>query len=182
MDLETCIKDRRSVRKFTDEPITKEELLEVAELCRWVPSWKNTQSVNYKVIFNKDLKEEIAQHCVLNFAFNTQTMERAKAIVVLTYEKGKSGFNTDGTVATPEGETWGMFDAGVAAQTFCLAAYDKGIGSVILGIIDAPAIAKVCQLEENMAVAAVIAIGHPIQTGKEGPNRKVAEEIMSFVE
>lgn len=29
-----------------------------------------------------------------------------------------------------------MFDAGIAAQTFCLAAHEKGIGTVILGVFD----------------------------------------------
>ena len=182
MEIETCIKGRRSVRKFTDKHISKDDLLAIAELCRWVPSWKNTQSVNYHVIMNKDLQEEVAKNCLLAFTFNTQTIERADALVVLTYDKGKSGFNPDGTVTTPEGETWGMFDAGIAAQTFCLAAYEKGIGSVILGIIDAGKIAKACQLPENKIVAALIAIGYPLQKAKEGPARKAATEIMEVME
>lgn len=182
MEIEACIKGRRSIRKFTDKPIDKDELLAIAELCRWVPSWKNTQSVNYHIVMNKALKEEIAKNCVLNFTFNTQTIERADALVVLTYDKGKSGFNPDGTVTTPEGATWGMFDAGIAAQTFCLAAYEKGIGSVILGIIDAEKISAACKLPKTKIVAALIAIGYPLHNVKEGPSRKSAEEIMDIIE
>lgn len=40
-----------------------------------------------------------------------------------------------------------MFDAGIAAQTFCLAARDLGIGTCILGIFDADAAGRLLELE-----------------------------------
>ncbi len=47
-----------------------------------------------------------------------------------------SGYEHDGTFSTPQNDRWEVFDAGIATQTFCLAAHAKGVGSVILGIFD----------------------------------------------
>ena len=45
MEALECIKTRRSVRKFTEEPVTREQLAEVVAAAAYAPSWKNTQTV-----------------------------------------------------------------------------------------------------------------------------------------
>lgn len=182
MDFVTCIKERRSVRKFSDKPVTKETLLAIGELCRWAPSWKNSQTAGYEVIVNEELKNKIAEECVLGHPFNTKTIQRAAAVVVLTTEGGKSGYG-DGTVTTSKGDTWGFFDAGIAAQTFCLAAYSEGVGSVILGVFDDAKVAALCKLPQGVTASCLIAIGYLLDTvAKPGPARKSVEEIMHIVE
>ena len=42
-----------------------------------------------------------------------------------------------------KGDRWQMFDAGIASQSFCLAAYEQGLGSVILGIFDDAKVASI---------------------------------------
>lgn len=53
-----------------------------------------------------------------------------------------------------------MFDAGLATQTFCLAAHDKGVGAVILGIFDETKVAEIIGIEEGQKVAALVAVGY----------------------
>ena len=43
MELKQAIDQRRSVRKFTDQPVEKELLRSVLELSLQAPSWKNSQ-------------------------------------------------------------------------------------------------------------------------------------------
>ena len=43
MDVLEAIRTRRSVRKFSPEPVSDEELRRVLEAARWAPSWANTQ-------------------------------------------------------------------------------------------------------------------------------------------
>ncbi len=42
MEALECIKTRRSVRKFTEQPVTEAELAQVVETAAFAPSWKNT--------------------------------------------------------------------------------------------------------------------------------------------
>lgn len=50
MEALECIKTRRSVRKYSDQPVTRETLDKIFEAVTYAPSWKNTQSVRYTVV------------------------------------------------------------------------------------------------------------------------------------
>lgn len=43
MDAIECIKTRRSIRKFKPEPVPREKLLELFDIAKWSPSYKNSQ-------------------------------------------------------------------------------------------------------------------------------------------
>ena len=43
MDAVECIKTRMSIRKFKPEPVPKEVLMEVINIAKWSPSYKNSQ-------------------------------------------------------------------------------------------------------------------------------------------
>ena len=43
MDVHECIKTRRSMRKYRDDPIGEEKLTKVLEAVQWAPSWVNLQ-------------------------------------------------------------------------------------------------------------------------------------------
>jgi len=94
---------------------------------------------------------------------------------------GRSGFEKDGTYTTSKEDRWENFDTGVAVQTFCLAAHDKGVGTVILGIFDDEKIARAVSLMEGEKVAALIAMGYPEGEAPAAPKRKAAEELVSYI-
>ena len=133
MNLEKGIKERRSIRKYSEREVTEETIREILDLSRFSPSWKNTQVVRYHIIKNKDIKEKIAENCVLSFDFNAKTIVRSNALVIISVVKDTSGYEKDGSFSTSQQDRWEMFDAGIATQTFCLAAHSKDVGSVILG-------------------------------------------------
>lgn len=135
MQVDVCIQTRRSVRKYSDQDISGDTLREIVDLARFSPSWKNTQVVRYHVVKNADLKEKIAQNCVLGFDFNAKTIVRCNALVIVSVVTKVSGYEPDGSYSTTQEDRWEMFDAGIANQTFCLAAHSKGVGSVILGVL-----------------------------------------------
>lgn len=72
-----------------------------------------------------------------------------------------------------------MYDAGIAAQTFCLAAHDMGIGCVIMGIVDGNKLSEILSLPDTERVAAVIALGYPAEE-PDCPHKKSAEEISRY--
>lgn len=182
MHIEECIKGRRSVRKYSDQEISNELLTELVELARFSPSWKNTQVVRYHVIKNPDLKEQIAQNCVLGFAFNAKTIMRCQALVIVSVVAGISGYETDGSYSTSQEDRWEMFDAGIANQTFCLAAHSKGIGSVILGVLDETKIRQYISLPEQEKVTNLIALGYPSEPAKSAPPRKEVDQLLEIIE
>ena len=78
-------------------------------------------------------------------------------------------------------DTWQMFDAGVASQSFCLAAYEQGIGSVIVGIFDGDAIAELLQIPADRELVALIPVGYPDESPI-APRRKPVTDLLSYIE
>lgn len=180
METLTCIKERRSIRKFKPEAVDRDTIMEIVAAAAYAPSWKNTQITRYVVIEDKALIAKIAEECVLDFTYNTKTMLNAPQLVVATYVTGRSGFEKDGSYTTSKEDRWENFDAGIAVQTFCLAAHEKGVGSVVLGIFDDDLVAKAIDLPEGQKVAALIPIGYPAGDTPAAPKRKTAEELVTF--
>lgn len=174
-----AIRTRRSIRKFQDKKVPREILEQIVADAAYAPSWKNTQIARYHIIEDQDVRKTIAEEYTLGFAYNTGTLTRAPQVVVLSAKKGRSGMEKDGTCSTSKGESWLMFDAGVAAQTFCLAAWEHGVGSVIMGIFDAEKVAELLQLPEDEVAVALIPVGYPDEAPN-APKRKPVEELVQF--
>ena len=180
MNTTDCIKTRRSIRAYKEEAISQDVIKEVVDLARFAPSWKNTQIARYYVVQDAALKQNIAENCMMGFTFNTKTLTNAPALVVLAYVAKRSGYERDGSFSTSKEDRWEMFDAGIAAQTFCLAAHEKGLGTCIMGIFDEAKIAEAISLPEGQKVGAVVAIGYP-KVQPEAPARKEAEQLVQFL-
>lgn len=182
MDLITGIKERRSVRRFADKPVPRELITEIVEIARYAPSWKNTQIARYIVVDDPEKIAALANDkCTYGFEFNIKTIAKAPAVVLLTVVEGRSGFEKDGSFSTPKEDRWQTFDAGIAAQTFCLAAYEKGIGSVILGYFDDAEIKKVIPIPEGQQVGAIIPIGFLPEGEVAAPPRKDVSALLTFI-
>ena len=180
MNAVDCIKSRRSIRNYKEEQIPQEVIREVVDLARFAPSWKNTQIARYYVVQSAELKKKIAEECMMDFAFNTKTLTKAPALVVVAYVEKRSGYERDGSFTTSKEDRWEMFDAGIATQTFCLAAAEQGLGTCIMGIFDEAKIAEAINLPEGQKVGAVLAIGYPAEEPA-APARKEAEQLVQFL-
>ena len=180
MNAVDCIKSRRSIRNYKEEQIPQEVIREVVDLARFAPSWKNTQIARYYVVQSAELKKKIAEECMMDFAFNTKTLTKAPALVVVAYVEKRSGYERDGSFTTSKEDRWEMFDAGIATQTFCLAAAEQGLGTCIMGNFDEAKIADAINLPEGQKVGAVLAIGYPAEEPA-APARKEAEQLVQFL-
>ena len=181
METIKCIKERRSIRKFKDEKVDKEIIREIIEAASYAPSWKNSQISRYIVIEDRNIIDKIADECVLGFEYNSKTLKKAPVLVIQNVVIGKSGFEKDGSYSTPKEDRRENFDAGVAAQTFCLAAHEKGVGTVIMGIFDEYKVAEIVDIPDDQKIASFIAMGYPEGDLPAAPKRKSVNEIVTFI-
>lgn len=172
------IRSRRSIRKYTDEPVSHEVLEKIVEAASCSPSWKNTQIVRYIAIEDPALKAKIAKECTTGFTYNGGTMESAPMLIAVTVIKNRCGYERDGSFTTSRKDTWQMFDAGIASQTFCLAAHEYGLGTVIMGIFD-DSLSDVLEIPEDRELVNIICIGHPAES-PEMPKRKSVADLLSY--
>ena len=94
MTAKDCIKVRRSIRKFKDQPVDHALLSEIIETASYAPSWKHTQITRY-IAVEGDLKNKIAAECTPAYPKNGEIIAQAPLLVAVTYIKGRSGFERD---------------------------------------------------------------------------------------
>lgn len=174
------IKTRRSVRKFKDIIIEDEVLNELVEISRYSPSWGNTQCTRYHFIKDIDIIKKISNEAVMDFVYNKKVLENAKQILILTYVTGKSGKLEKYNIESSNPNKWEIFDVGIACQTFCLAAWEKKIGTVIMGVIDDQKIKEIINLNDNENVAALIVYGIPEEI-PQAPKRLEVNELINII-
>lgn len=178
MTAKECIKGRRSIRKFADTPVSRDVIADIVETASYAPSWKHTQITRY-IAVEGELKDKIADECTSAYAKNGEIIKNAPMLIAVTFIKNRSGFERDGSYSTPKEGGWQMFDAGVASEAFCLAAYEQGLGTVIIGIFDEAKAASLLEVPEERELVALIPIGYPAESPA-APKRKSVEELLSF--
>lgn len=177
MDAMEMIYGRRSIRGYQEKEIPREVLEQVFAAAMMAPSWKNTQTASYVVATSPEMREQILSALP---PFNRNTAKNAPVIVVMTTKHGRSGYDKDGTPTTHKGDKWEIFDAGIACQTLCLAAYHQGLGTCIMGIYDEDKLPQLLDLPEDEIITAVIPMGYPAVEAT-APKRKSVEEMVRYV-
>lgn len=177
METMQTIKTRRSIRAYTDQPIDKGVLEEILGAALLAPSWKNTQTAGYIVVESPEMKHKLLTALP---SYNQRIVSTAPAVVVMTTVHGRSGFERDGSFTTQKEDRWEVFDAGIACQTLCLAAWEKGLGSCIMGIYDEEKLPALLEVPQGQIVTAVVALGYPAETPS-CPKRKTLEEKVRYV-
>lgn len=169
------IEARRSVRHYAQSSIGKDELSTIVTEALNAPSWKNHEETRYHIAQSDEAKTAIWNEALPSF--NKANSENAAALVVVTFKKGLSGFDT-GREVNELGDMWGAYDAGLASSYFILAAKNHGWDTLIMGIRDADRLRAILAIPEDEIVTSVIAVGKSAQPYFKS-KRRLAEEVMS---
>ncbi len=147
------IRERRSVRKFTGEPVTRDEVETILEAGRWAPSGLNNQPWKFLALFAGDARQEDLAGCT-KYA---PIVKNATSLVAVFLDMEKT-YNT-------------MKDhqaVGSAIQNMLLAAHGLGLGGVWLGEIcnQADQVMQVLRLDgARYEFQALLAFGRPAASG-----------------
>ena len=187
--------DRRSIRKFTDKPISRKDITDIIQSGIKAPSSKNRQPWKY-IVIQGNVKEEMlkvfrqgiereendsallpeSRQYITSAKYTVNIMAEAPTIVFVVNTLGKSILSE----LTPEErifEICNIQSIGASIQNMLLAATEKGIGS--LWICDIYfAYLELCKwLNSDGELVAAIAFGYPNEFPKERPRRKIDDVI-----
>ena len=177
METLECIAQRRSVRKFTDQEVSNEQLKELMQAARYAPSWANTQCWEFIIVRDTTIKEKLAETLPEGNPARKAALS-APVLLVACGKLGISGFYK-GTTATSKGDNWYLYDVGLATQNISLAAHAMGLGSVILGLFDADAAGKILNLPDSIKVVSMMPLGVPVKESKAPSRKPLCEFVFS---
>ena len=173
MELQTCIEQRRSVRKYKNQSVPRELIREIIK----APSWKNSQVSRYYVA-EGNAKKELASYLG---EFNGRNVQDAPVLIVSTVVNKRSGFTRAGEYETHLKDGFQYYDCGMQSMNLCLKAYELGLAMLVMGIYDEAAIRKLFDIDEAQIIVAVTAVGYA--DGETSmPKRKSVDDITVFKE
>lgn len=163
------VEKRRSIRKFTDEKVSDEDLKEILTIALHAPTAKNRNPVRYIVVRDKKRLEELS-HYKINGAGFLAGADLALAIV------------TDTEVAPNTNHQ----DASIAATYILLASADLDLGATWANVVDAKHesgitaqefLHKFFDLDDKFDVECIIGIGHPAEEKSEKVPFEYSENV-----
>lgn len=177
METSKCIETRRSIRRFTNRPIEKALIEKLVSEAQFSPTWKNSQTTRFTAITGRSVLDEI---CSALPGFNSAVVQTSPLLMAISAVTKRSGFEKDGTPSTNLGEAYTYFDCGATVQTFCLAANNLDIGTVILGIFDSAKIKDILAIPENEEFVVLVACGYK-SADAQMPPRRALEEVLKII-
>lgn len=177
MELQTCIEQRRSVRKYKNQSVPRELIREIIKAAPFAPSWKNSQVSRYYVA-EGNAKKELASYLG---EFNGRNVQDAPVLIVSTVVNKRSGFTREGEYETHLKDGFQYYDCGMQSMNLCLKAHELGLATLVMGIYDEAAIRKLFNIDESQIIVAVTAVGYA--DGETSmPKRKSVDDITVFKE
>ena len=178
-----AIDERRSIRAYTKEPVSQEQMDAILSAALASPSARNGQPWHFSVTTKQELIEKVNQAAL------KQLMQGADAKAVERMSQpGFSLFHGAPLVifiSADAGGRYAVLDCGIAVQSIALAAHSSGLGSVILGLPlaafegpDKEALEKALAFPHGSSFQIAIAIGHPAASKEKHP---VGEGKITFV-
>jgi len=168
------LKERRSIRNYSDQEIPEDVLLKIIEAVQWTQSWANTQCWEIIAVKDPEIKNQL-QEAVPKANPGCKSIVNAPVVLALCGKLGTSGYYKD-LVTTKFGD-WFMFDLGLAAQSLCLAAHAQGLGTVVLGLFDHEKAKSVLNVPDGIDLVSLIPIGYPTKVPK-APKRKDIKDFL----
>lgn len=159
-----AIRQRRSIRRYTAEPVPAGEIEAILEAGRWAPSGLNNQPWRFLVVRAGDARQEtLAAHTKY-----AHIIRKARVLFCVFLDR-EGVYNRDKDIQ----------GIGACLQNMLLAAHSLGLGAVWLGEIinQKPAVTSALGLNDQaLELMAVLAVGRPDQKG--ASERKPMSELL----
>ncbi len=148
---------RRTIRKFKQDPMERALLEKYVDAARLAPTASNMQPLKFMIVDKPHKVAAVFEHvkwaAYIAPAGDPKEGERPVAFIVILAdtEIKKAGYE---------------LDAGAAAQSIFLTAWEDGVGTCWMGAIDRDKIREVLSIPEQYVINTVVALGymaeHPV--------------------
>ena len=164
MTVMEAIESRRSIRKYTEKPVEREKLQQIAEAMRQAPSARNRQEWRFIFVEDAQKRAEIAE--------TSGIVWLSGAPVILAACGTSSGVMTNGHRSD-------TIDTSIAASFGMLEATELGLGTTWMAHYEESAVRKILGLPDSMSVVCLLSIGYSAEEGRPH-DRKTTEDVVVY--
>jgi len=158
-----AIFSRRSIRAFTSDPITDEDLHTIIKAAAAAPSGGNAQM--WVFISIREAKRIAALRALAPGIIGIPA-----AVIVMCLDKRRRTASAEGRLAVMP-----LYDIGAALENILLAAHDLELGGCAVGSFHPKALATFLNLPEFLEPCLLVVLGKPKMTPPAPPKRPIEE-------
>ncbi len=166
LDVLEAIRTRRSVRAFTREDVSEEEVQRLIEAASWAPSAGNLQPWEFIIVRDNETKRK------LSIAALGQTLiEDAPVVIVVCADQARSArrYGNRGV------HLYSLQDTAAATQNILLAVRAMALGACWIGAFNEDEARVVLGTPKNLKPVAIVPVGHPAEKPAPPPRRAIDE-------
>ncbi|RJX20321.1 MAG: nitroreductase family protein [Ammonifex sp.] len=168
----SIIKERRSVRRFKKEPVSREVIENLLEAARWAPSGGNIQPWFFYVVGDQDKRA-----CLAAASLNQRFIAEAPVVIVVCAEPSRSA-----RIYGERGRyVYCIQDTAAAVQNILLAATAYGLGSCWVGAFDENQVRHCLGIPAERRPVALIPLGYPDIDPEKRTGRRSLDEIRKYL-
>jgi len=170
LDVLEAIEKRRSVRAYTSDEVSEEDVERLIEAARWAPSAGNIQPWEFVIVRNAETKRRLS-----DAALHQTFIEEAPVVIVVCADVARSswGYGSRGS------NLYCLQDTAAATENMLLAAQALGLATCWVGAFHEDEVAKVVNTPTNVRPVAIVPVGHPAE--KPGaPRKRPMREIVHY--
>ena len=200
MEVLDAIRQRRSIRRYTDEPVSREHLETIIQAGRFAPSAENRQPWRFIVITDRDtiarlstkIREGLRRLLKYRFIVQLWLKElRNRDVLKLLYGAAHARqdiifFDAPAVIFIVTTDL--LFNdesCACAAQNMMLAAHALGLGSCWIGFASVLGLKKTMLRDigvpEDYHIAATLVVGHP-KGNPQPPMRNPMADVINWIE
>lgn len=168
MELLEVIKSRRSIRKFKEEPISREVITELIDTAVWAPSASNGQPWGFVVIEDREYLQELSSQAIKDLLARMEHQPQLEHYRAMLSKPGFNIFYNAPALIIIYGKkesVWTKNDCSMVAQNLMLTAWEKGLGTCWIGfahyICDTPEFKEKHKIDPSYELMAPLILGHP---------------------
>jgi nitroreductase len=135
MELDACVRGRRSIRSYKDKPVAKKAVEAIIDAGKWAPSGMNEQPLRLIVVEGKAAIGRISKR-TKEILLSKEWGAEFRRMLESEHDVIFYGAPLLLLVCIERDEQWKsvrLLDAGLAAQNMFLKAYELGLGSCFIG-------------------------------------------------
>ncbi len=165
-----CIRTRKTIRKYTDQPVEFDKLTLMLDAGAQAPSSGNIQNWKFCLIIDKSLIQALYEPCA-----RQGCVSGAQAIIIVV---GKP-HQADRFYGVRGSRLYTIQNCAAAVENMLLAAHELGLGACWVGAFDEDKVAEIVGISEEGRTQAIITIGYPAEDPKK-PARSPLESMTYF--
>jgi len=191
--LQDAVRQRRSIRRFSDRPIPESLVFQVLDAGRWAPSAGNTQPWRMILIVDEEVRRELVETMARNLVDEPLSWGASKQEVDYVEEVAEPLLSAPVLIVAcmtkeifrDRPDRWlnehtiGVQSVAAAIQNMLLVAHDQGLGGCWCStpLLCPTAVRRVLDIPQSVEPQAVIALGYPDEK-PEPPRRKPLSEVI----